>query len=245
VIRRILIVFVLAVAVIAVVGDRLAVSAAQRAVSIKVRDAALLGANPTVKITGFPFLTQAVRGRYDKIDVTAHDIHRDGVRIDTIRATFYGVHVGLSAALAGRVNAVPIDRSTGSILLTFADLDSYLAKRHLTVTDRGGALQVEGSLTIAGHALAVSGTYAVSVDGRKLVLSPVASSLRAAGVALSGTVASAVTSALAVSIDTGTLPFGLTISKAVVLPTGIGVDATARGLVVPVPADASSVPPSS
>lgn len=239
-IRRILIVFVLALVVVAVVGDRLAASAAQRAVAIKAREAALLHSDPTVKITGFPFLTQAIAGKYKKVTVTAHDIHRDGVRIDTITGTFYGVHVGLRNALAGRVSSVPIDRGTGGLLITYTDLDSFLAARKLTVTAAGSALEVSGSPIVAGHRLTVSGTYTVTVSGHNLVFAPVVSSLRAAGVALSAPVAAAAAAGLGVSIDTGVLPFGLVISKAAVLPTGIEIDATARGLVVPVPADAST-----
>lgn len=232
----------IAVAIIAVVGDRLAASAAQRAVAIKIREVALLHGDPSVTIAGFPFLTQALRGRYGKITVTAHDIHRDGVRIDTVTGTFYGVHLGLRDALAGRVTAVPIDRETGSILITYPDLDAYLSSRHLHVTPAGNDLQVAGDPVVAGHQLAVSGTYSVGVVGRELVFTPVRPSLRANGAALSGSVASAAATALVVRIDTGSLPFGISITSAVVRPTGIEVDGAAHGLAVPVPADAATNP---
>ncbi len=244
-IRRVLAVVVVALVLCAVVGDRLAASAAQRAVAIKARDAALLRTNPRVKITGFPFLTQAARGKYDKITVTTHDIHRGGLRLDTVAATFYGVHVGLGSALAGKVRSVPIDRSTGHLLVTATDLNAFLAARKVSVNIVGTSLSVSAQPLLGGRRVAVNGNYTVTVSGRDLVFTPVPGSLQSGGVPLPAGSVAAASSALSLRVDTGVLPFGLTLRQVTLTDDGLDVSATATGLVVSVPADASRVSPSS
>jgi len=238
-IRRVLIILVLAVAVLLVVGDRLAVSAAQHAIAVKARNAAQLKETPSVTITGTPFLTQAVSGRYDKIKITAHDIHRGGIRIDTIHAEFSGVHVSLSDALNGKVSSVPIDKGVGDFVITYPDLTSFFTAKKITVTANGSALAVDAKVTVNGAVLDVQGSYDVRTSGQDLVFSPIGASLRVNGAAVPTPALPTVVTAMTVSIDTGVLPFGLKVASVKVMPGGVRVDAAATGLVVPVPDDAS------
>jgi len=239
IIRRVLAVLIIAVAVLLVVGDRLAVSAAQHAIAVKARSAAQLKENPSVTITGIPFLTQAVSGRYEKIKITAHDIRRGGVRIDTIHAEFSGVHVSLSKALDGKVSSVPIDKGVGDILITYPDLGAFLSAKQITVRADGTQLSVDAKVTVAGQAASAIGIYDVRMSGRSIVLSPVPTSLRVNGAAVAAPLLPSIVAATTVSIDTGVLPFGLQVASAQVTPEGLRVDATATGIVVPVPDDAS------
>jgi hypothetical protein len=238
-IRRILIIVVLAVAVLLVVGDRLAVSAAQHAIAVKARNAAQLKETPSVTITGTPFLTQAVNGRYKKIKITAHDIHRGGIRIETVHAEFSGVHVSLSDALDGKVSAVPIDKGVGDFVISYPDLTTFLTAKKITVTANGSTLTIDAKVTFNGAVLDVHGIYDVGISGHDLVFSPVGASLRVNGVAVPTPALPTVVTAMTVSIDTGVLPFGLKVLTAHVTPGGVRVDAVATGLVVPVPDDAS------
>jgi len=238
-IRRRLLLLVATLVVIAVVGDRLAVSAAQQAVSVRARQAALLASDPSVSIRGFPFLTQALGGRYQQIDVTTHGIRRGGVRLDTVSARFFGVHVSLSAALAGRVASVPIDRSEGSLLVTYADLNASLAKRRVSLSQVGGKLRVSGDPRVSGQRVSVTGDATVSVSAGVLSVTPVANSLHVASIAFPGPVAQLIAGLLTVSVNTGALPFGLRLTGVQVEPAGLIVSAVATGLVIPVPADAS------
>lgn len=242
-IRRLLLLLLAALAVVLVVADRLAVQAAEHAVAVKVHEAALLRDDPSVTIRGFPFLTQAIAGRYREVDITAHGIHRGGVRIDTVSAQFFGVHVSLRDALAGRVGGVRIDRSSGSVLLTFTDLNGYLATRRVQLAPdpaHPGEVAVRAQLSVAGRSLAVSGELTAALSGRTVTLVPVAGTLRVAGVRLPAALLAPVTGALGVSVDTGVLPFGLRVNRVSVTSTGVLIGATATGLLVPVPANAGS-----
>jgi hypothetical protein len=237
--RRLLIMLIVMFAVLFVVGDRLAVSAANHAIAVKARNAAQLGETPSVTITGFPFLTQAAKGRYKDIKVTAHGIRRGGVRIDTIQAEFSGVHVSLSDALAGRVSTVEIDKGAGDIVITYQDLTDFLKTKSIIVAPVGEELSVAAQIPLAEKTVAASGKYLASLSGTKLMLIPVASSLLVDGAPVAAAALSAVNQALTIQIDTGILPFGLTLTSVHVTADGIRVDAAATGLVVPVPDDAS------
>lgn len=238
-IRRASLLVLVALIVLAVVGDRLAEQAAAHAVGIKARQAALLNSVPTVSFHGFPFLTQAIGGRYRQIDVTTHDLHRGGLRLDTVTAQFHGVHVGLADALQGRVSEVPIDSGDGQVLITYADLNAYLAPHRLTVGDQQGGLRLSGPVSVPGLRAQVSGVLAIAVSGSTLVVGPDPGTLRGPSGLLAVPIATAAGPLLTIRIDTGVLPFGLTLRTAQARPDGVLVGARASGLVVPVPADAS------
>lgn len=68
------IVGVLALLAVVVVADRLAVGQAEAIVARNLRTQAGLGAEPTVTIHGFPFLTQLATNRFGRVDVDGRGI---------------------------------------------------------------------------------------------------------------------------------------------------------------------------
>lgn len=239
-IRRVLVLVVLFLVVVFVVADRLTEAAAAKALAVKVRQTSLLAGDPKVDIHGFPFLTQALRGRYTRIDVTTHGIHRDGLRLDTVKGTFEGVHVGLSAVLDGRVTSVPIDHATGEVDVTYPDLNAFLARSHLSVRfDAPNRLSVSGTAKILGASVPVSGPVSLSVSGGTLVLSPPPDTLRGPQGPLPAATAGTAATALTVRVTLNDLPFGLHLEHVRSDAAGVTLTAGASDIAVPVPADAS------
>lgn len=70
--RRFLTVIVVLVLLVVVV-DRAAWWFAQGTIADQVQSEADLSSRPEVKVGGFPFLTQVLRGRYQQIDATLKD----------------------------------------------------------------------------------------------------------------------------------------------------------------------------
>src|SRR4051794_19674669 len=99
------------------VGDRVAAAVAGHAVAVRLQSSEDLATRPTVKIRGVPFLTQAMSGHYDEMDVTAEGVHRAGVDATRVDAKLYGVSVGAGAALSGSVQQVPVERLTATVLV--------------------------------------------------------------------------------------------------------------------------------
>lgn len=199
-------------------ADRIAAYVAAQQVAGKIRTSAMLAADPKVKITGFPFLTQAFAGRYDRIDVTADDVDRGGVRLIHFTTSLYGVQLPLSDALGGRVQSIPVDRLTGQAVVGYVDLKS--SGRMLVFTPDGDRVKVTGSISVLGQDISASASSTVSLDGNDLVLTP--QSVSAAGQS-SNLIGDAIKGAFRVRVPLGRLPYGLKLT---------GVKATAAGVVV-------------
>jgi len=67
---RALLVVVLLLVGLAVVADRVAVGVAETRVGEQLAAEGGLAGTPEVDITGFPFLTQAIGGRYDEVRIS-------------------------------------------------------------------------------------------------------------------------------------------------------------------------------
>jgi len=199
-------------------ADRIAAYVAAQQVAGKIRTSAMLAADPKVKIAGFPFLTQAFAGRYDRIDVTADDVDRSGVRLTHFTTSLYGVQLPLSDALGGRVQSIPVDRLTGQAVVGYVDLKS--SGRMLVFTPDGDRVKVTGSISVLGQDISASASSTVSLDGNDLVLTP--QSVSAAGQS-SNLIGDAIKGAFRVRVPLGRLPYGLKLT---------GVKATAAGVVV-------------
>jgi len=211
-VRRILIVVGIVVALL-VVADRVAVVAADHTVAARIQTQEHLPSRPSVSIGGFPFLTQAIGGTYDDVTLTVHDFHRSVVHVDTISVTLHGVHVPLSAVFSQHLSSVPVDSATARVLLSYADLNTYLQPKGITVAAAGESeVRVTGSVTVAGQKLSASGAATIDVTSDSLLL-------RAAN-------------AVTIAIPLAGLPFGIALHSAKATKQGIQVTATAQGLVL-------------
>lgn len=209
--RRILIPLFILVALF-VVADRVAVHYADRVVAQRIQRDQALSSKPDVSIGGFPFLTQAIGGRYDDVTVTLHDVRRGPVRVDRLTAHLNGVHVSLGAVFSQHLNSVPVDRATAQVFVAFADLNAYLGPRHITVSADGRLLHVSGTVTVAGHTISASGQGRLSVSGDSVRVSA--------------------EQGLGFDIPLTGLPFRIKLESATVTNQGITVTASAEGLVL-------------
>jgi len=211
-VRRIVIVVAVVVALL-VVLDRVAVVAADRVVAARIQTQEHLQSRPSVSIGGFPFLTQALGGKYDDVTLTVHDFHRSVVPVDTISVTLHGVHVPLGSVFSQHLSSVPVDSANARVLLTYANLNAYLQPKGITVSAAGVArLRVTGSVTVGGQKLSASGTATIDVTSDSLLL-------RAAN-------------AVSIAVPLAGLPFGIALQSAKATKQGIAVTATAQGLVL-------------
>ena len=210
--RRLLVALV-AIVLLLVVADRVAVAAADRVVASRIQTDQQLDTRPKVSIHGFPFLTQAIGGTYDDVTLTLHDLHRGGVPVRTLAVTLRGVHVPLGSVLSQHLRSVPIDHANATVLITYADLNSFIGNRHLTVHEgSGGEITVTGSASVFGRTVQASGSGRLDVRGTDLVVT--------------------VGHGLDFTIPLGWLPFRVSLTSAHATRAGIVVGATAAGLVV-------------
>jgi len=222
---RALLVVLLLLAGLALLADRVAVGVAEDQVARQLAGKGGLVGTPEVDITGFPFLTQAVGGRYEDVRV-ALDAEQLG-QPDGTRATvsLRGVHVPLRAVLAGTVTEVPVDRIDGTATLAY-DLLAAELSGDATVAPEGDGLRITRTVEVLRYRLPVTAAGTVTLDGDQLVVD--VEEAAGAGVDLPGFLVDRVSDLLDLRYTVPELPFGLELT---------GVDPASDGVRVRVEAD--------
>jgi hypothetical protein len=221
---RALLVVLLLIAGLALLADRVAVGVAEDQVAQQLAGKGGLVGTPEVDITGFPFLTQAVGGRYEDVRI-ALDADELGQPEGTRAAvSLRGVHVPLRAALAGSVTEVPVDRIDGTATLAYDLLAAELGS-DATVAPEGDGLRITRTVEVLGSEVPVTAAGTVTLDGDQLVVD--VEEAAGAGVDIPDLLVDRVSDLLDLSYTVPELPFGLQLT---------GVDPAADGVRVRVEA---------
>jgi hypothetical protein len=218
---RKLLVLVVVLGALAVVADRVAVTVAERQVATEIQHQANLSGPPGVDIAGFPFLTQAVAGRYTdvRISLTAADLGQPaGTSADV---SLLGVRLPLSTVLSRSVRQIPVDRVDGSATLSYALLAQRIGG-DTTLRQEGNGLRITRTVEVAGRRFPVTASGTVRLEGRDLVVDVQHAS--GAGVQVPGFLIEQVSNLLRLRYQIPALPFGLRVTG--VRPAADGVDVT-------------------
>jgi hypothetical protein len=169
VLRRLLILLALFLVIVLVAADRVGAIIAAQVLASKIKTDEGLAHRPDVTVGGFPFLTQAVRGRYRgvRIQLTAEQLGQPaGTRADV---SLQGVHVPLSDALSGSVQQIPVDRVDGTATLSYALLADQLGG-DTTLAQSGDGIQLTKSVEVLGFDFPVTAAGTVTLDGQDVVI---------------------------------------------------------------------------
>jgi hypothetical protein len=218
---RALLVVLLLLLGLAVAADRFAVGIAEDKVAQQLAEKGGLHGTPAVDIAGFPFLTQAVAGRYDdvRISLTAEQLGQPaGTRAHVV---LHCVHVPLSSVLSGSVDRVPVDRIDGTATLPYALLTAKLGG-DTALRPEGQGLRVTKTVDLLGKTIPLTAAGTVTLDGNQLVLD--VSKAAGAGVDLPGFLVSRASDLLDLRYDLPALPFGLRVTA--LTPADDGVHLT-------------------
>ncbi len=216
---RALLVVLLLLAGLALLADRVAVGVAEDQVAGQLAGKGGLVGTPEVDITGFPFLTQAISGRYEDVRI-ALDAEELGQPEGTRAAvSLRGVHVPLKAVLAGSVTEVPVERIDGSATLSYDLLAAELGS-DATVSPEGDGLRITRTVELLGYTLPVSAAGTVALDGDQLVVD--VERATGAGVEIPSFLVSQVSDLLDLRYTVPELPFGLQLTG--VAPAADGVE---------------------
>jgi hypothetical protein len=204
---------------LAAAADRLAAGYAETRVAEQIAQQGGLAGTPDVDVQGFPFLTQAVAGRYDevRISLTADELGQpDGTDADVV---LRGVHVPLSGVVSGSVEEVPVERIDGTATLSYELLAAQLGG-DTTLEREGDQLRVTRTVEVMGQALPLTAAGTVTLDGEQIVVDVDAAA--GAGVEIPDFVVAQVSDLLDLRYTVPALPFGLRLTG--VRPGAEGVD---------------------
>ena len=206
---------------LAVLADRVAHGMAEDRVAAELVGKGGLQGSPEVEIAGFPFLTQALGGRYDdvRISATAEELGQPaGTRADIV---LHGVQVPLSSVLSGSVGAVPVERIDGTATLSYDLLEAQLGG-DTTLHREGDGLRITKTVELLGREIPLTATGTVTLDGNDLVVD--VANATGAGVDIPDLLVDRIADLLDLRYAVPALPFGLTLTS--VTPADDGVDVT-------------------
>ena len=219
---------VLVLALLLVVGDRVGEGVAEDALADQLTEE--LGSRPTVEIGGFPFLTQAVRGRYDEIRAEAPRVQQGAIALADVRSVLRGVQVPLSDAVGGRVDEVPVEELTATGLVSYDDLEAASGADDVQLEPDPAGVRVTGRLRVLGQDLPASAVSQLTLDGDVLVVT--ASSVEVGGQGAPEQVSAALRGRLDLRIPVPELTYGIELWQVQAGPDGVTVQGSARDVVL-------------
>ena len=123
---RRLVIALLALVGVLVVADFGAAALAESAVSRQMRTQLALADDPSVRINGFPFLTQAVAGKYGSVDVDAQRISLGQLRELGVRAQLRDVQAPLPMLLGPGEKTLLVRAAEGTVRIPANDVQRLL-----------------------------------------------------------------------------------------------------------------------
>ncbi|MEV6816222.1 DUF2993 domain-containing protein [Micromonospora sp. NPDC051296] len=238
--RKVLIGFAVLLLVLAgllAIADRVAASVAERTIADEVRKQVVQqGAQsspPEVEVGGFPFLTQVLDGRYERITIRLRDVRGsvqgDAVALPSLDVDARNVRASLDTLRSGRGEVVA-ETVNGTGTISYQSLAALLDREGLTLGERDGKLAVTAPVDILGQRLTVTGTADI-VIGEQGQISLRFEQLDAEGLPnapLARTLLNNFARSISVAVPLPELPFQLTVREVRPQPEGLTVTADAR-----------------
>ncbi|GGO29200.1 hypothetical protein GCM10010116_58490 [Microbispora rosea subsp. aerata] len=170
---RKLVVAVALLAILLVILDRVAVAGVQREIARQIEGAYDLAQTPTVQVKGIPFLTQAVSGRYEEIAIGIGKVEREGVELERVDATLYGVTAPLADLIQNAAaTEIKAERVTGTVVISRQTLSARAPRGIKVEGSDGDALRVSGKVSVLGNQVPVSADMKIQVAKGAIRLTP-------------------------------------------------------------------------
>jgi hypothetical protein len=227
--RRLLIVLVVLAALL-VAADRVGVVVAQNRLASEIEQQLDLDRKPDVSIRGIPFLTQAISGKYKDIRVQLPDVDAGDVQNVAIDARLQGTHVSLSDALGGKVDKIPVDRISGTLLIPYDQLAKASGISGLTITRQGDSLRLTGSVQVLGRPIKAEAVGRVEVNDGQIAIN--AEEAKVAGIPVPQAVLDEAARLLSFRVQPRNLPLNLRITAVRLADSGPLVDAVSDDVVL-------------
>ncbi|KJK53068.1 hypothetical protein UK23_01720 [Lentzea aerocolonigenes] len=256
---KFLLITVIVLGLLLVAADFALAAAGEYQIAQRMREKLQLDEDPSVRINGFPFMLQAVRGDYTHvaIDASGVPIKNEAQGVDLrdldIHADLRHTRVELSDLLAGNVSKATIDQVEGSVKIKSLDLNRLASQvtpfDKLSIDPDNRVTTTTTTTTAPGTPPAPQTTAAIKLSGQTNVAGKDVKLTAYGQVSLAGgaiqitvdevelddmslkNIVPTLRQALAVKIDPGKLPFGA-------VPTAVRVEPGAfvlSGIITDVP----------
>jgi hypothetical protein len=171
--RKFLIVLLVLLVAGLIGADRFGEARAESEVARQVAAQYRLPERPEVEIGGFPFLTQAIGGNYQQIDVVIGGYSQQGVAVQDLRIRLNDLHAPLSDLLSGDQSNVRAGTATASAVIPYSVIQEATARQGVQKVSRDGDnLLLEGTLVFQGINVPVGVTLSLEPTAEGVVLTP-------------------------------------------------------------------------
>ncbi len=239
-----LLVLLLIVLGVLVVVDRVAANAAEGQISQQTHKELTARqittpSDPKVDIAGFPFLTQVLAGKYQKITIDIAQPKINNVQLDTLNVVATTVHADARAVMNGTGDVVA-DKITGTATISWENVRPLLelaglpkgidpSKVELKVANDQIQLRVPFTINGANFAVTAKGTLIVESGAVRVRLDEVGSDAGAAPAFVQNLIKQ-YEKQLTVRIKIPEMPFKLVIDKVETSETGLIIIASAANV---------------
>lgn len=225
--RKVLVVGVIVVLAVVVAADRGLHYATENEVGNQISSQYPMTAEPEVTIGGFPFLTQALGGTYEEINVVTGAFTFNEIQMERVDVTLTDVDAPM-AELMSSTPEIVAGTAEGTILVPYSELQQRIQREGMTIEQEGGVPRITGDFAHGGISVSVQSDLELSVENSTISVAP-------QNIEVSGDVpidVDLVEDALAFEVPLGELPFGLELTDIESQPNGVEV--SARGEDVPI-----------
>jgi len=214
-------------------ADALSRMGAEALLARNIQNATGVAEQPVVRVHGFAFVPQVVRGAYDRVDVTILGITSGPLRIERVDAQLSDVRVPFHDVLVQNIRRVGIGHSVEEVTLRYEDLNAYFEATGRPLALRrvdDGELELSGPVDVLGQSVAVRAEVELTVRDDTLRLDP--QRIDTGPTRLSPASRLLLAQRLRLSVPLGTLPFGQTLTEVTPTADDIRVQAGGRAIVV-------------
>jgi hypothetical protein len=227
-------VFVVFLAILLVVADRVGAWYAERTIATQVKSEVstrgITTDQPDVTVSGFPFLTQVIDGRYKSISIVLRNVEGGGVRLSELDVTATGVTADLDTIRTGQ-GQVMADEVTGNATVGYATVAALTNQPQLSLSGQNGELHLRMPVTLLGRQVTLVGDAKVSITkGRVRVIVNKLDSENGNLPAGSQSLIQQYIKDLSIDMELPQLPFNLTLDKVTPETSGLAVSATAHSV---------------
>jgi LmeA-like phospholipid-binding len=220
--RKVLLVLVILLIGGVIAADRIGVRVAQDEIAKQIAAQQDLPRKPTVTIHGFPFLTQAVGGQYDQIDVNIGDWTQQNVTVRDLKIEISGLKAPLGDIIKRDTSHLAARTATASAIIPYDVLKERAPRGVKDIAAEGKDLKLKGTFTFLGLNTDVTMVVSVKATPQGIAITP--DSVQSGVVSIP---ISLLRQRLTFTVPVKNLPIGSRISKIEVTPNGLRVAATA------------------
>ncbi len=224
---RTLLTLLIVAAIALVVGDRVALVLAQNAIGRQIAAEYQLTRQPDVDIPGFPFLTQALDGRYPVIDIAVGDWTGDDITVRDLDVTLRDVSAPLGDVLGNRTSNLVAATATATAVVPYDVVRGFAPDDVESIEFGSDGLSVAGRFPVAGIMVPATVIVTVAPTADGIEVTPVSVRHAAGGPTIS---LGLIQRSLTFVVPLQSLPLGAHITAITPAADGLHVTAAAENV---------------